>query len=143
MCRALMVFFTMYYFFFLRKNPVTKSIPSTINNIPPIILRRTYRPKIKRRIPRTVKIFSSLVETSRRVQILLPSSLVSSLNNTFASFSTFFAKVFALSSTVLTVFFVAATTFLTGFLVGIISLCKGIKGYYRYIQSFIVCKCFL
>jgi len=88
-----------------------------------------------------VNIFSSVVDNSRRVQILLPNSLLSALM-TFASCSKFFAKDFAFNSTVLTVFFVAATAFLIGFFVGIMHVCKGIKGYLHYIQSIWVCKSF-
>jgi hypothetical protein len=77
-----------------------------------------------------VKIFSSVVDTSRRVQIFPPSSLPSALM-TLASFSKLFAKAFALVSTQL---------FLTVFFVGIISLCKGIKGCYEDIEIIRVCK---
>ena len=77
-----------------------------------------------------VNTFSSIVDTSRRVQIFPPSSLPSALM-TLASFSKLFAKAFALVSTQL---------FLTGFFVGIIYLCKGIKGCYEDIQILGVCK---
>jgi len=75
-----------------------------------------------------VKIFSSVVDTSRRVQIFPPSSLPSALM-TLASFSKFFAKAFALSSTQL-----FNEAFLIGFFVGITYMCKGIKGCFEDIE---------
>ena len=74
-----------------------------------------------------VKIFSSLVDTSRRVPILLQISLLSALIN-FASFSKLFAKAFALNSTH---FFAGA--FLIGFFVTITRIGKSIKGCCGYI----------
>ena len=75
-----------------------------------------------------VKIFSSVVDSSRQMLILLPSSLPSDLM-TLASFSKFFAKAFALSSTE-----PFAGAFLAGFFVGIMRICKGIKGCFVYRQ---------
>lgn len=80
-------------------------------------------------IPMIVNTFSSVVDTSRRVQIFPPSSLLSALM-TLASFSKLFAKAFALVS----------THFLIVFFIGIISLCKGIKGCYEDIEIIGVCK---
>ncbi len=81
-------------------------------------------------IPMIVNAFSSVVDTSHRVPILLPITFPSALM-TLASFSKLFANAFALVSTQL---------FLTGFFVGIIFLCKSIKGCYEDIEIFSVCK---
>ncbi len=120
------------YFFFLLKNPVTKRIPMIINNMlmnnrrP--FLKRMESPRMIAMTPKTMKIFSSVFDLSRRVPILLPMTLLSSLN-TLASFSKFFAKFFACASTP-ELFLTGA--FLTGFFVGITQICKGIKGWLEY-----------